>query len=194
MARRRLSPEARRLEVIEAAERLLSVEGAQVRVEDVGREAGAAKGTVYVYFATWEDLLEAIRARSFARFHARLPLPSEVDGPVDWPALMDRLAIAFVDFNLELGGLHDVLFHSDFARNRPIPAEEAPAAYLAAIIKAGQEAGSFAGVDPEPVARLLFAVAHEAADSVRGGADPARTLTALRAMIRATLTTQPGTR
>jgi len=190
--RRRLDPAARRLEVIEAAERLLAVEGAQVRVEDVVREANAGKGTFFVYFPTWDDLLEAIRARSFDRFRARLPLPSEVDGPVDWPALMDQLGEAFMDFNLELGGLHDVLFHSDFARNRPIPTAEAPPAYLSAMIKAGKEAGSFADVDADPVARLLFAVMHEAADSVRAGADRSRTLSAMRAMVRATLTTHPG--
>lgn len=194
LARRRLDPLARRLEIIDAAERLLAVDGAAVRVEDVAREARAAKGTFYVYFATWEDLLEAIRGRLLGRLHDLMALPTEADGPIDWLALMDRLGEVFVAFNLELGALHDVLFHSDFARDRPIPAAEAPTVYLTAIIKAGQEAGQFAAVDPVPLARLLFAVVHEAADSVRDGADQSRTLATLRAMVRATLTTEPGTR
>ena len=59
--RRRLSPEARKLEIIEAAERLLQARGEHVRVEDVVREAGVAKGTFFLYFPTWDDLLEAIR-------------------------------------------------------------------------------------------------------------------------------------
>jgi AcrR family transcriptional regulator len=62
--RRRLEPEVRRQEVIEAAEKLLTVNG----VEDIVHEAGAAKGTFYLYFPTWDDLLEAIRGRLVVAF------------------------------------------------------------------------------------------------------------------------------
>ena len=153
--RRRLKPEARRLEILEAAERLLEARGAQVRVEDVVREAGVAKGTFFLYFPTWDDLLEAIRERLIARFDARNPLPDEVERPVDWPALVTRQAAAFVDHALTHHGVGEVLFHSDFAKRRP-QADHAHVRFAAAI-RAGQEAGAFGPVDPDAMARLLFA-------------------------------------
>ena len=63
--RRRLKPEARKLEIVEAAERLLQAGGgARVRVEDVVREAGVAKGTFFLYFPTLDDLLETTQPAS----------------------------------------------------------------------------------------------------------------------------------
>ena len=96
--RRRLAPEARKLEIIEAAERLLQSQGSRVRVEDVVREAGVAKGTFFLYFPTWDDLLETVRQRLVAEFDAAHPLPTEVVGPVDWPAVVAGQARAFIVF------------------------------------------------------------------------------------------------
>jgi AcrR family transcriptional regulator len=183
--RRRLQPEARKLEIVEAAERLLNVHGAQVRVEDVVREAGVAKGTFFLYFPTWDDLLETIRDRLVAEFSQAHPLPTEVEGPVDWPALVDWLACAFVDFTLSRRGLGEAIFHSDFAERRPLA--DNGVTQLTAIIRAGQEAQAFGAIDPEPTARLLFAAIHEAADAVAAGADRATMLAALKSLLRRTL-------
>jgi AcrR family transcriptional regulator len=183
--RRRLQPQARKLEIVEAAERLLQSDGAQVRVEDVVREAGVAKGTFFLYFPTWDDLLETIRDRLVAAFDAAHPLPSEVEGPLDWPTLVERQAGAFIDFTLSRRGLGEVIFHSDFARRRP-QADHA-VVRLAAVIRAGQEAAAFGPCDPEPTARLLFAVIHEAADAIAEGADRATMLAALGTLLRRTL-------
>jgi AcrR family transcriptional regulator len=90
--RRRLKPEARKLEIVEAAERLLQAGGARVRVEDVVREAGVAKGTFFLYFPSLDDLLETIRTRIVSEFDSLNPLPTEVEGPVDWPALVESQA------------------------------------------------------------------------------------------------------
>ncbi|HEX5380370.1 MAG TPA: helix-turn-helix domain-containing protein [Phenylobacterium sp.] len=183
--RRRLQPEARKLEIVEAAERLLQAQGARVRVEDVVREAGVAKGTFFLYFPTWDTLLETVRQRLVSEFDAAHPLPTEVDGPVDWPALVERQAGAFIDFTLSRRGVGEAVFHSDFAERRPL-ADNA-ILRLSAVIRAGQEAGAFGPVDPEPTARLMFAAIHEAADAVAGGADRAAILAALRSLLRRTL-------
>src|SRR6516225_4042436 len=105
LKRRRLQPEERKKEIVEAAERLLQANGAKVRVEDVVREAGVAKGTFFLYFPTWDDLLEAIRDRLVAEFDAAYPLPTEVEGPVDWPELVESQAGAFIDFALARRGV-----------------------------------------------------------------------------------------
>jgi AcrR family transcriptional regulator len=153
----------------------------------VVREAGAAKGTFYVYFSTWDDLLETLRTRVFASFESAHPIPYEPDAAIDWMSSFERLAEAFVDAVGEMGGLHDVLFHTDFAQRRPIPVGEHPVARLAGLIRLGQSVAAFADVDPEPTAQLLFAVMHETADSVVAGGDRQRALAAMRRVLRATL-------
>src|SRR5947207_12588066 len=103
--RRRLQPEARKREIVEAAERLLQAQGSQVRVEDVVREAGVAKGTFFLYFPSWDDLLETLRERLVSEFDIAHPLPTEVEEPVDWPALITAQAAAFIDFTLSRRGI-----------------------------------------------------------------------------------------
>lgn len=184
-ARRRLQPEARKLEIVQAAERLLAVDGAKVRVEDVVREAGVAKGTFFLYFPTWDDLLETVRQRLVSEFDTAYPLPTEAEGPIDWPGLVESQAAAFIDFKLARQGFGDAVFHSDFAERRPLA--DSGILRLSAVIRAGQEVQAFGPVDPEPTARLLFAVIHEAADAVAGGADRAAILAALNSLLRRTL-------
>jgi AcrR family transcriptional regulator len=187
LERRRLAPLARRQEIIEAAERLLKAHGPAVRVEDVVRGAGTAKGTFYVYFPGWDDLLETVRERVFRAFDAAHPIPLDAKQPTDWAGALDRVAIAFVDAVVAMGGLHPALFHSDFAQRRPIPDADHPVRRLADLIRAGQRAGAFAEVDPAPMARLVFAVIHEAADAVAAGEDRQRTLSAMSLILSRTL-------
>lgn len=181
--RRRLTPEARKQEIVEAAERLLHAHGPKVRVEDVVREAGVAKGTFFLYFPTWDDLLETVRQRLVAEFDAANPLPD--DQPVDWADLVERQATAFVDFASARQGIGEALFHSDFAERRTL-ADNAVARF-AGVIQAGQAAGAFAAVDPEPTARLLFAAIDEAGRAVAAGGDRTAILAALHNLLRRTL-------
>jgi len=183
--RRRLSPEARKLEIVEAAERLIQAHGQQVRVEDVAREAGVAKGTFFLYFPTWDDLLEAIRERLVAAFDAANPQPTEVEGPIDWPALVEEQAIAFIDYTISRRTVGEAIFHSEFAQRRPLA--DNGVMRISAVIRAGQEAGAFGPVDPDATARLMFAAVHEAADAVADGADRAAILAALSTLLRRTL-------
>lgn len=174
--RRRLSPEARRQEILEAALRLLHDRGNEVRVEDITAEAGAAKGTFFAYFPTWHDLLEAVRAHHVAEFKAR---HGEGEGAENWREVLPGLAARFIDFILELGGTHEVLFHSEFTLARPLPPQDRPAARIAAILRAGQAEGAYATLDPEAGGRLIFAMIHETADAIAAGADRVTALSAL---------------
>lgn len=183
--RRRLQPEARKREIVEAAERLLQSHGSQVRVEDVVREAGVAKGTFFLYFPTWDDLLESVRQRLVSGFDAAHPLPTEVEGPVDWPGLVEDQATAFVDYTIARRQIGEAIFHSEFAQRRPLA--DNGVLRISAVIRAGQEAEAFGPVDPEPTARLMFAAIHEAADAVADGADRETVLAALRTLLRRAL-------
>ncbi|WP_178133334.1 TetR/AcrR family transcriptional regulator [Vineibacter terrae] len=185
--RRRLAPDVRRQEIIEAAERLLKRDGPAVRVEDVVCEAAAAKGTFYLYFPTWDDLLEAIRRRIIRQFDEAHPIHIKTGAELDWPSLLEQLAVAFVDSMAELGGLHTVLFHTDFAHRRPIPEGDNPISRLIGVIRAGQDAGAFAKADAYLTGRLLFAVIHETADILEAGEDRKRALDAMRWTLRKAL-------
>lgn len=151
------------------------------------REAAAAKGTFYLYFPTWDDLLEAIRERIIKAFEEAHPIQIGGDSGLDWPSLLDRLAIAFVDAVVAMGGLHTVLFHTDFARRRPLPEDDNPISRLTGVVRAGREAGAFADVDAHLIGRLLFAVIHETADAVEAGEDRNRSLDAMRWILRRVL-------
>lgn len=186
--RRRLSPEARKREILEAAERLIAADGAAVRAEDVARAAGVAKGTLFFHFPTWDDLLEAVRQRLVGAFDAAHPLPADAattGGKVDWPALVETQAAAFIDFTLTRRGFGEAVFHSDFAERRPLA--DNGIQRLCAVIRAGQADDAFGPVAPEPTARLLFAAIHEAADSVANGAPRSDTLAALNMLLRRAL-------
>ncbi len=69
--RRRLAPEQRRLELLEAGERIIRRKGSNARVEDIVQAANASKGTFYVYFETWESFLLELRHRVFQDLDAR---------------------------------------------------------------------------------------------------------------------------
>jgi AcrR family transcriptional regulator len=119
--RRRLRPDVRRAELIDAALRVLRKHGGvPSRVEDVTTAARAAKGTFHLYFPSWEDLLVALRDRILDDFGAELGARLTEPSKVDWWTLLDELCAGFVDFVLGLGGLRDAIFHGPIAHLRPI--------------------------------------------------------------------------
>jgi AcrR family transcriptional regulator len=182
-ARRRLDPDARRLEILDAAERVLRRRGTDtVRVEDVVREARAAKGTFYLYFASWEDLLLALRGRIFERFDAQFPLLADPSRITDWPKLIDAMAIGFIDYTLSLGGLHKAIFHGPIVL-RTNPEHGSAVDRIAPLIEAGAKKGAFAKVDAHTTAQLLFAMLHEAVDAIEAGQDRGRVVRAVRALL-----------
>lgn len=179
MVRRRLTPGQRRTELLETADALLHAHGAALRVEDITAAAGAAKGTFYTCFENWDELLMAVRQRRLDTLERHIAPLLNPAAPVDWPHLLPRLAETLVGFILGLGGLHDVLFHSAFAVTHPLPPAARPAARIGALLRAGQAAGAFVPLDPEPTGALIFAMIHETADAVAAGADRDRVLRAL---------------
>ena len=153
------------------------------------REAGAAKGTFYVYFATWDDLLEAIREQLFADFEQAHPTLPAAGG--DWLAHIEARALAFVDAIGEMGQVHETIFHSDFAARRPMSAEFHPHGRLAKVLRAGQKAGAFRDFDASATAQLLFAVIHETADAVVDGGNRERWVSVMRDVLRNVLAPRP---
>jgi AcrR family transcriptional regulator len=178
--RRRLSPDERRAELIDAAIRVLKEQGEPAnRAAAVTAEAGTAKGTFYVYFPSWEDLLAAVRDRLMDDYSAPLRERLDTETPQDWRAVLDGEIDRFVDFTVGCGRLHDAVFHSSAV---PAPAgdEHSATALLARIIRRGVEEGALRQADPDVAAGLLFAALHAAADAVAAGGDRTRWCGSLR--------------
>lgn len=185
MIRRRLAPEARRAELLAAATDVLREQGtAAARVEDVTRRAGVAKGTFYLYFDSWEDLLSILRDEFLVAY--RDDIFTRMQTVDDWIAFIDDEVDRFLDYQQKLGPLHDVLFHS--ARTGPIQPGVGAPGLIRALIIAGQNAGAIPrDIDHEPTASLLFHAMHGAADDIAAGADRGRTVAVLRRAVHAVL-------
>lgn len=87
--------EERRRTLIEAAEMLLAEHSYnRVRIEDVARRAGVAKGTVFLYFANKEALVLAVLRARLGRAIDRIEAEFDAVGPNAGP---DALVQCFLD-------------------------------------------------------------------------------------------------
>lgn len=194
--RRRLKPEERRRELLDAAVELLRDRDADdVRVDDVTRAAGAAKGTFYLYFASWKDFLVAVREHYLAthaseiRSRVRGSLTEESADP--WGAFEEE-CVRFVDLVVDLGNLHDVLFHGPMA-NEPTNPANSGETVAGEIIRMAIDAGVCREVDVEAAATLLFWVLHATADQGMRSGQRERRIEALLDLLRGWLR-KPGER
>ena len=187
--RRRLEPDERRKELLDAALEVLRQKGPpECRVADITTAAGTAKGNFYRYFDSFDDLLVGVRDHLLDRYRREVERRLEARGDApDWWEVLDTEIDAFLDFQADLGPLHDVAFHSDAASSQPIEPDRSAGALIAAFLQAGIDDGSFAAVDVDATAALLFHVLHGAADQIAAGDDPERTREAARHLITSTL-------
>jgi len=185
--RRRLRPEARRLELIEAALSVLRSQGPiNARVEDVTEVAGAAKGTFYLYFSSWEDLLIEVRAHLLSKYITEMQKRFPVEALSDWWAAFEKECVYFVDFVEELGDLHKAIFHGKIA-DHPIDSPISSGTVVSWMLKTGIESGACRHVEIDTAARLLFSVLHTTADSIVQMGDRERYLNSMFDLLRAWL-------
>ncbi|WP_152048822.1 TetR/AcrR family transcriptional regulator [Aureimonas psammosilenae] len=91
-------------EIVAAAMSVFAEKGfAAARIDEVAARAGTAKGTVYLYFATKEDLFRAV-ARAALDLHlspdAAVATPDDIRLHDEVPRLLDRAAILLADGRL----------------------------------------------------------------------------------------------
>jgi AcrR family transcriptional regulator len=190
--RRRLNPELRRRELLDAAVRELRERGpVDCRVEDITTAAGTAKGNFYRYFPTWDDLLVAVRDHLVDRYADEVEQRFAGRTNVDWWRVLEEEVERFVDFQLGLGLLHDAVFHGPVSGARPIANGRSAPTVIAGFLAQGIAAGAFADVDVDLVAVLTFHMLHGAADEVRAGADRDAMHNAVLHMLERTLTKEP---
>jgi len=147
-------PDVRREQLLDAAEQLLLEQGLRATtVADVAEAAGVAKGTMYLYFTSKDELLAGLRARYIARYLAPLGAARG-----DVRARARRLVTGLVDVATDNWQLHHVLFHeAGFS--------EADAFFdlrqrFTALLRSGVESGELAVEDPDLTASFLLHGVH----------------------------------
>lgn len=81
----------------DAAMRVVSRKGYDhVTVQDIADEAGIAKGTVYLYFKSREDILEKTMTFSFEDFHDRIAEAIAAGGK--FPQIIERVVKAQLEY------------------------------------------------------------------------------------------------
>jgi AcrR family transcriptional regulator len=189
--RRRLHPDARRAELVESAVRVLRELGPEAcRVEDITDAAGTAKGNFYRYFPTWDDLLVAVRDHILDSYRAELAQRYARVSAIDWWSVLDAEIDRFVDFQLDLKGLHQAIFHGPASAARPSETHRSAASTVALFLAAGIAEGAFTRLDVEATAPLFFDLLHSAADRIAAGMDRERVMAATRQIVHRTL--KPG--
>jgi AcrR family transcriptional regulator len=187
-SRRRLKPEARRAELVAAALALLREHNAgEIKIEDVTRAAGAAKGTFYLYFSSWNELIGAVRDHVLGAFIEQLlDRFAAVGSAAEWWTALEEECARFVDFHIELGTVHNAIFHGGESEHL-ILAEHSDERIITRLIIQGIALGACREVDPELAAPMVFAVLHATADGARRSGRRDERVEALLTMLRSWL-------
>ena len=181
--RRRLHPEERRAEMLQAALRVLQDKGTEARVEDVTREAKTAKGTFYLYFPSWEDLLLQVREHIISNYAAGMEERSVQAGSLDWWVAFEQECLYFLDYLSELGQAHQAVFHGPIA-DRPFDSAASSEGFIAGLLKSGIQAGACREVEIGLAAQLLFSVLHTTADHTARTDDREKSLETMLDLLR----------
>jgi AcrR family transcriptional regulator len=147
--------------ILDATERLLGRLGYQkTTMEDIAREAGIGKRTIYLHFASKEEVALSSIDRIVDRLKARLRAIAASDhAPAERIRLMlaERVLFRFDsvrDYYHSFDELFQSLRPAYMARRERYFAEEA--ALVAGVLDAGRAAGVFACEDPLATANTLL--------------------------------------
>jgi AcrR family transcriptional regulator len=170
--RRRLTPADRREELLRAGDQVIRAHGRAATIEDVARAAGAARGTFYVYFPTWEHFVADLRARAIAQLDADIR-DFEADCG-DWRTVIRRLPELFIALSTGLQGLHEAVLHAPGVAPTPADRRDDLIERLRILLAEGHQAGAVQADDPEAAAWFAYAVCCDAAGRALEGEDPVR--------------------
>jgi AcrR family transcriptional regulator len=147
-------PDVRREQLLDAAEALLLEHGLRATtVADVAEAAGVAKGTMYLYYTSKDELLAGLRARYVGRYLAPLARASG-----DVRTRVRRLVTGLVDVAADNWQLHHVLFHQ--AGFSEADAFSELRSRFTALLRSGVRDGELALEDPDLAASFLMHGVH----------------------------------
>ena len=150
------SPEVRRRQILDAAAQLAVSDGLEnTSIAKVAAAAGVAKGSIYLHFASRQDLVAGLQGDLWVRM---------LDGPaalvsnpdLTWTQKLDGVVEHWMRFEFDQHGLYHAVFHA-VATNTDEPLIEARR-LLGAVIAGGLAAGEFdlTGLDVDVVVEYLL--------------------------------------
>jgi len=147
--------------ILDATDRLLAKYGyKKMTIEDLAREVGIGKGSIYLHFSSKEEIALSHIDRIVARLKARLSNIAKGQKSIEKrlaEMLCERVLFRFDSVQHYSQGLNDMLsrLRAKLLEHRHRHFEE-EARILADVIKEGQLAGVFAAGDAHDLARSLI--------------------------------------
>lgn len=149
----------RREDLLAAAEQVIDEAGvAGLTIDRVAARAGVAKGTVYLYFDSKEQLLGALKSRCIEQMSALVIEYLQRVESGDWWGTADAVVEAVVDFDLSHRSIIAVMATEsgdDDSREVYQAATQQMLDVMTAAMRQGVAEGAFEVEDPETTALLL---------------------------------------
>jgi AcrR family transcriptional regulator len=146
--------------LLSAAEVALEARGVQhLSLRELSRELGVSHASPQRYFATKQDLIDALAIMGFEQLSSVVAKAAEARSQ-DFNARLKKAAAAYVGFALKHPALFALMFE---AKRRPGMLPELRTALMAAfshipkILNEGQEAGEIVAGDPDSLALTIGA-------------------------------------
>lgn len=157
--RTRLAPSIRRASILDAAARLILRAGtAGLTMEDIAREAGVARGTLYLYFDSIDGIIAALRDRYTQALTGGLEALLATGGSGSRLRRLDAFIADLATALHDHRDLHHALFGGTSAGEASLT--EAFRALLRRFIQDGSETGEFTVPDLDLTSDFLLAGLH----------------------------------
>lgn len=159
-SKREVVEEFRVSAIRDAALRVIAQKGLHgATMQAIAREAGVAKGTLYLYFESREDLVERTAQHLFSRLIDGLEATVEDTGGLEARVRsFVRAVLGFFDANRELFRLYLALCHPQGASVKSRQASPRYAAYVERVVRLLEDAmrrGEARRAEARPVAQFL---------------------------------------
>jgi AcrR family transcriptional regulator len=185
-ARTRLAPEVRRASILDAAARLIVRAGAAgLTMDDVAREAGVARGTLYLYFDSIAGITAAVRDRYEQALIGQVGPLLATGGSGSRLRRLDAFVAALARAFEERRELHHALFTTAGAAEAPLL--EAFRTLLRRFIQDGRDAGEFPVPDVDLTTGFLLAGLHAVLSEGLHGTGADKAVAAAQKLARRTL-------
>jgi AcrR family transcriptional regulator len=190
-ARKRLAPEVRRASILDAATRLLVRAGAAgLTMDDVAREAGVARATLYLYFDSIDGITAAVRDRYEQALIDQVGPLLATGGSGSRFRRLDAFVAGLARAFGERQELHHALFTTAGAAEAPLL--EAFRALLRRFIQDGRDAGEFPVPDLDLTTGFLLAGLHAVLSEGLHGTGAGKSVAAAQKLARRTLSPDRG--
>ena len=165
--------------LLDAARELVSERGADFTLGQVAARAGLARPSLYQYFKSREELVEAVVADVFPRWSARIV---EV---VEAAASPREAVLAYAEVNLELvaGGEHEIAAALSAIAPQPVVASRSAEMHREMLQPLARTLGQLGVDDPGRAAELVNAVVLAASRQVESGEAVATVMSRVEAVL-----------